>query len=409
MALTVRRTMVGVFIDGEEDLTTYAVTCRFGFDQRYAEATLRRTGGGTVAVSYWSTVEVGMGTQPGLGGTGEWGRFVGYVVPVENALYPIDNVLHCRGRLYRAAWVRNQQRGGTRMADPATGTSDQDQVQAVLTACGVPYDAADIGGTGKPLGLHTVDGTQNLAPNPFHWQEGQAGLDYLEQLDAVSVHDTPALGRYRTVESLGGTVYRVPIATAPAGTPDFTFTEGVDVLDARITRDPAGAANRVTVTGGPDPSNANLLPGDAADASIAFTATARFTVTSGFAPYLPAGLPAGPDTISEDSPAGFPVVATTFASDMLEKSLRSDPHVPEDVLSCQALADHLLLESNCVLDTLEFSTPRDDRLGPGQTIHLHSPRLGITDPDQHYWVQSLEVSVDEQGAFTQRLRCLRRS
>ena len=73
------------------------------------------------------------------------------------------------------------------------------------------------------------------------------------------------------------------------------------------------------------------------------------------------------------------------------------------------MAEYLLGEHNCVLDTLEFSTPRDDLLGPGQTIHLHSPRLGITDEDQHYWLQHLEVTVDERGVFTQRLVCLRRS
>jgi len=56
-----------------------------------------------------------------------------------------------------------------------------------------------------------------------------------------------------------------------------------------------------------------------------------------------------------------------------------------------------------------FATPRDDLLGPGQTIHLHSPRLGITAEDQHYWLQRLEITLDERGAFTQRLTCVRRS
>jgi hypothetical protein len=42
-------------------------------------------------------------------------------------------------------------------------------------------------------------------------------------------------------------------------------------------------------------------------------------------------------------------------------------------------------------------------------VHLHSPRLGLTDATRHYWVQRLEIVFDERGAFTQRLRCLRRS
>jgi len=285
-------------------------------------------------------------------------------------------------------------------ADAGTGTSDQDQVVAVLTACAVPHLATNIGGTGKALGLHTVDAVQALAPNPFVWQEGQPGLDYVEQLDAVSVPDA-ATGCYRTFESLGGEVFRILVVTAPDAAADATFAEGVDVLEASITRDPTGAANRVTVTGGPDPANATLMPGDPADVSVAFTATARYTATNPTAPYLPAALPVGPD--------GYRVVATSFASPMIEKSLRADPHVAEDVMSCQNVADYLLGEYNAVVDTLEFSTPRDDLLGPGQTIHLHSPRLGLTDPDRHYWLQHLDVELDERGAFTQRLRCVRRS
>jgi hypothetical protein len=178
------------------------------------------------------------------------------------------------------------------------------------------------------------------------------------------------------------------LATAPATTPDFTFTEGVDVLEARITRDPAGAANKVTVNGAPLPIGS--LPG------VANTET--FTAGTSSAPYLPPGLPNGPD--------GWPAVGMSFSSPLIEKSLNADPGA---VVSCEAVAQFLLAEYNCVVDTLEFSTPRDDLLGPGQTIHLHSPRLGITDAAQHYWLQRLEITYDERGAFTQRLTCIRKS
>ena len=100
-------------------------------------------------------------------------------------------------------------------------------------------------------------------------------------------------------------------------------------------------------------------------------------------------------------------MTTSFSSPLIEKGLVADPDVAGDVVACEAVAQFLLGEHNCVLDTLELSTPRDDLLGPGQTIHLHSPRLGITDADQHYWLQHLEVTVDERGVFTQRLVCLR--
>ena len=394
MTTTVRTTTLEVYVhNGVEwqfDGGAYAATCSFGFDQRVAEATVRRTGGGEADVQYWSPIRIDMGCAPGHGLAT---RFSGYVVPVDNALFPIESVLTCRGTLYRAQWIRNQTPGGTVMAEPPTGASDQAQVQAVLTACGVPFTAANIGGTGKDLGSEAFDFNNPVVPGPFVWAEGQAGLDYLDAIDAVSVPDD-ASGRYRTFETLGGDVFRTKMATAPKTTPDFTFTEGVDVLEARITRDPGGAANVVTVTGAPTP-----IAG--AVAGVEDLDVYRFTAGTADAPYLPPGLPVGPH--------GYPAVVTTFSSPLIEKSLVSDPDVAGDVVACEAVAQFLLQEHNCVLDTLEFSTPRDDLLGPGQTIHLHSPRLGITDVDQHYWLQHLEVTVDERGVFTQRLVCLRRS
>jgi hypothetical protein len=380
------------------DDRAYAVSCSFGFDQRVAEATIRRTGGGTVEISYWYAVEIRMGCTPGHGLAT---RFKGYVVPVDNSLYPIDSVLTCKGTLYRAAFVKNTVEGGTPMVDPGTGTADETMVQEVLTSCGVPFDPAHIGGTGKALGSLYIALDDPVTPGPFTWAEGSAGLDFLEALDAVSVPDTPGsgvpVGRYRTFESLNGEIHRIPLATVPAADPDFSFEEGVDVLEARITRDPVGAANRVVVSGAPMP----LPTGVAPPPEVRLNYVAFFAVSSAFAPYLPPDLPDGPD--------GYPAVTASFSSPMIEKGATTDPDYPEDVLSCQAVADFLLAEYNCVLDTLEFSTPRDDLLGPGQTVHLTSARLGLTDPDRHYWVQRLEVTMDERGAFTQRLTCLRRS
>jgi len=393
---TVRTTILGVYVhdgtDWQYDGSAYAASCSFGFDQRVAEATVRRTGGGGVAVNYWSKIEIRMGCAPGAG---EAVRFNGYVVPVDNQLFPIDATLVCKGNLYRAQWVRNQQPDGTDLAGPA-GTSDQAQVMAVLDYCGVPYTAGNIAGTGKALGsVYNGDPADVFTAGPWWWAEGEPGLSCIERVDEVSVPDA-ATGRYRTFETLGGDVFRIPMATAPHTTPDFSFAEGVDVLEARITRDPAGAANRVVVTGGPTDITGGVVGVEDLDV-YRFTAAAP----SGSAPYLPPGLPNGPD--------GYPQVTASFGSPMLEKALITDPLVSEDVLSCQAVATFLLAEYNCVLDTLELATPRDDLLGPGQTIHLHSPRLGITDPDQHYWLQRLEITLDERGAFTQRLTCLRRS
>ena len=390
MSVAVRTTHLEVTIDGALDTTAFAATVSLGFDQRYAEATVRRTGGGTIAVSYWSDVEISMGATPGEGAAL---RFAGYAIPIDNVLYPVENVLHCRGRLYRAAFVKNTEPGGTQLVPPrddptlpGTGSSDEQQVKDVLGSCGVTFDEGDIEGTGKALGSIFIDLDNVLSPGPFTWAEGASGLDYIEQLDEVSVPDDGS-GRYRTFEGLGGVVQRRKLATEPSPSEDASFTEGVDVLEARIARDPTGAANRITVTGAPTPGEVALVGAT----GVTLSAAARFTVASSFADYLPAGVSS---------------VTHELSSPMIEKSTIAQDG---DVISCQQVADFLLTEHNTVVDTLDLSTPRDDPLSPGMSVHLHSPRLGLTDPTRHYWLQHLEVAVDERGAFTQRLTCLRKS
>src|SRR5215831_12771010 len=353
MPTTIRTTTLQAFVWNTTGLVwealpgVYAATCSFGFDQRYAEAELRTTVAGGPGVTYWDEVRVDMGCTPGAGVAT---RFRGYIIPLDNALYPIEGVLHCRGYLYRAHWVHNTAVNGSDMSAGGVGQADEAQVQAILTTCHVPFTAANVGGTGKALGsVVPVSVSDPLTPGPFTWGPGESGLGYIQRLDEVSVPDA-ATGRYRTFETLAGDIFRIALSTTPTSTPDFSFTEGVDVLEASITRDPDGAGNRVVVIGAPLPISGGL-PG--------VIAAKTYTATTPTAPYLPPGLPNGP--------AGYPEVQQTFSSPMLEKSNTADSGA---VLSCQAVATFLLAEYNCVLDTLTFSTPRDDLLGPGQTIHL---------------------------------------
>ena len=66
MTVTVRTTTLGVYVhdgtDWQYDGSAYAAVCSFGFDQRVAEATVRRTGhtGVGVNVNYWSPIEIRM-------------------------------------------------------------------------------------------------------------------------------------------------------------------------------------------------------------------------------------------------------------------------------------------------------------------------------------------------------------
>ena len=216
-------------------------------------------------------------------------RFRGYVVPVDNALYPIENVLHCRGRLYRAAWVRNTARGAPGWPTRRhRGARDEEQVQAVLTACGVPYSGRQHRGHREGPGLRRASTCEQLlAPSPFTWAEGQSGLDYIEQLDAVSVPDDASPGRYRTVESLGGDGLPHPPRHRPRHAPPTSpsprgWTSWRPASPATPPAAPTGSPSP-----GPPPGNGNVMPGDPTDVSVASPPEARFTVASELRP-LPA-------------------------------------------------------------------------------------------------------------------------
>ena len=50
----------------------------------------------------------------------------------------------------------------------------------------------------------------------------------------------------------------------------------------------------------------------------------------------------------------------------------------------------------------------DTAVAKGRAEGRRVPRH-MTDPDQHLSLQRLEITLDEQGAFTQRLTCIRKS
>ena len=286
MTTTVRTTILEVYIhdgvDWQYDATAFAASCSFGFDQRYAEATVRRTGGGEIAVQYWSPVEIRLGCTPGEGAAT---RFKGYVVPVDNALYPIEGTLTCRGTLYRAAWVRNNAKGGTDLAPSGSGASPTrtgaDGADHLRGALHRQQHRRD--GQGPGLRLHRP-GQPPRPPAPSPGPRASRGLDYIEALDAVSVPDA-ATGRYRTFESLNGEVFRIPMATVPAADRRLHLHRG----GGRPRRPHHPRPRRRRQPGdrhrGPQPPGRHRARVESVDGSASPSSSA-------FAPYLPAG-PAG--------------------------------------------------------------------------------------------------------------------
>jgi hypothetical protein len=376
-----------VYIGGVLDPRAYAVEVRHSLARRYAEARIFRTLATKVSgpvetepsaedVTYWAEIEIRAGSaSPPV-------RFQGWMVPVEYRNWPKDGVLICRGYLYLAEYLRNDLEDGTDFS----GLADEDIVKTILSQFGflslASYNSSNIDGTGITLGdLWTA--SNPLADGPFHWPKGETGLAFIDRLDAISVPDD-ASGRYRTYETRTAAAVRTLLTSNPSGLADYTFTED-DILEgSSLGRDPAGAANRIVVSG----FNYGDLDGPIA-----------FVVESAFAPYLPSIVP--------DSGSGFPVQTLEFSSPMLEKeTIAETPPGPGTGISCQAVADLLLSEHNAVLERVQIVTARRDEFDVGETMHVTSTRLNT---DEDYLIEEVMIRYEESGQYTAILTGLRQS
>lgn len=358
----------GLKVDLEGSTMTRAVSarCTFSFDTRIAEAEVTYTSGESLSPTYWDQVEIyaDANTRPAT-----TLRFRGNVLFFDNSFWPAQVTMHCKGQLYAAEFTKNPNDGGSDMSNAAAGQTDEDQVRSVLTTCGVPYVSGNIDGTGQLLGTDAFSGSGFVSP--FTWLQGESGLSYIERLDEISVPDA-ANGKYRTFETLAGDVYRIKINPNPeTAAADFTFTEGVDLLDARVRHDISTVANKVRVVGFDDGLlNAADLPG------------AEEWTESEASPYLPAGTDA----------------AYELSSPMIERSTIAQSG---NGIACQAVAIFEVTARDVETVEVDFTTYRGDLLGPGQVIQLTAPTvLGV---NQKLWLRSLTVEVTAQGAFHQHV------
>ena len=351
----------------------------FGFDVRTSQATLMTPIKPDCTYDDVITLTLGAGTN-------DLARFVGLVRDFQYSANPRGVTTICRGWLTRADEYENTDDPqiiaglsisdlvGTDLADSAT------IVRAVLDRSGTPYDASNIGGTPTLFG-DTFD--------PFIWRNGasdnpliditdagETALAYIERYDAIdAVFDAAngTGGRYSTFETLpdglSNTVFRTLIGGRPWADEDFTFYEGVDILDGEFARSISQTRNYYLVTGY-----------DYGDGT-------------------------GPESFALQDSNDFQPVTTKHtqrtSSPMIERSNDSDPGTG---MSCETVANALSLEYNREIVKGWIATFRDDSLGIGQVHMLRtvSGLPGWLGVGEKLWVQSLDITVDEQG-FTQRV------
>jgi len=370
----------------------------YGFDQRTGECRLVTPS--KPACTYDDELTVAMGAGGATGTDDPIVRFVGLV---RDFIYQDGSAVVttiARGYLTRAIEYENSDDtayqnwlgpGGILIIDIAgtpTATA-ADIVMGVLDRANVPYDPANIGSSGVVYG-----GSPDVAafmwrsgspgPNtmPMQQDQGETAMSYIERYDAIDAEivGPNTGGRYRTFETLGGDVYRVRVGGRPQATPDFTLTEGVDILSGNFTRSISQTRNYFVVKGQPVPEGFGLC------------------------------------SYALQESNDFQPVATKhtygFSSEMIERSNNdsSDQLLNNAAtgMSCETIANALALEYNREIVSGYAETFRDDAFGIAQT-HLvqggPGGTVGALGLAENVWVQSLQISVDERG-FTQRVTYL---
>lgn len=364
MATVIRTPYLAVTVNGVAITGVLGARTQLGYSMRTAQAEVE-VRALPVGIDAWDTVVITMGATQATAQV----RFTGYYTGHEVQLYENTYRLICRGKLEKAAVFLAD--NSVDMTSRGDGHHDETMVATVLYICGVLPDAITgetvpeaIGGTGRMLGKYSWE-------RGFEWSSGQSGLSFIERLDGVCYG-------WRTFDTSDGTVVRQLISTAPKGSPDFSFAEGVDIFRASGQNEVLNARNKIVVDG---------FPGWDGKDEIAHTVTAAnpFLIAEGKQFYL----------------------THKVASAMIEKEHATDtvggdkPLTADEGLDCESVANWLLTELNRRTIRMTLTTPRDDLVQPGQTVAVDaSTRMGI---DRSFWVQQVDCEVDRANHWSQTL------
>jgi hypothetical protein len=337
--LTVRRPRVQVFIDGEPLPFVLELTITRGLDQDLATAEITYPHPLPDFVRQWSEVRILAGA-----GTHYLERFVGYVVGVDMSLWPGAKLIRCQDVLAIAA-----NRFSPEEVDLHDMT-DQFAVREVLFGCGY-RETLFSGIVGTTPGSGTGVLLADVQEAQLWWELGSSGLEAIQQIDSIS------LG-WRTYATAGGRIVRTLIDTDPNKVQTVhDFGEGVDIIDGSATMEILDPRNEITVTG--------------FDGSVTVTLD------------------------PEDDPFHF----SRNAYWIRFMALRTQA-ISSGVINPQDVALYILSQIGKPLISVTFSTHLDIPFVGQEVIGLTSEQLEV---DQNFWVQSVQLSITPDGAFTQTI------
>jgi hypothetical protein len=289
-------------------------------------------------------------------------RWSGIFLQWDFALFPRQVTMQCKGRLEYASRFKldieavREEDKGLLLDDFVFSTpTDENIVTSVLDYIGLDANGGSIDGTGRTYGT--------IANQEFVWAVNDSALSYIQKIDGVSAG-------YRTFESVDGQIFRTEISSRPSGSPDLTFTEGIDIKEASSSRTVQNAYNGVRIGG--------YSVGDYADPRVWLEIEGN--------PFMSASNPR----------------IYSYDNSMIERRAEDSPG---DGMSCERMAEFWLGELNREIVTVQMTTPRSDLIGPAQIHLVQGPggqayRLGVGEP---LWVQRVEGTLDQSGAFSQTM------
>jgi hypothetical protein len=289
-------------------------------------------------------------------------RWSGIFLQWDFSLFPRQVTMQCKGRLEYAnryklpiEAVRVEDKG-LLLEDFVSGdTTDENIVSAVLSYISLSTRGGAIDGTGRIYGT--------IANQEFVWAVNESALSYIQKIDGVSAG-------YRTFESADGQIYRASVTSRPSGSPELTFTEGVDIKEASASRTVQNACNGVRIGG--------YSVGDYADPRVWLQID-------------------GNDFMDASNPQIY-----SYDNSMIERRAEASSGTG---MSCERMAEFWLGELNREVVTVQMTTPRSDLIGPAQIHLVQGPggqayRIGVGEP---LWVQRVEGTLDASGAFSQTM------
>jgi hypothetical protein len=363
-----------------------------GFAKGYLEATID-TPVEPTAGTYNDPVEIACGAYPIGGSRPDEIHFRGYLKQWDRTMYPTGIRLTCKGYMYRMVetfpptltvgdpYTFVPGSLGYDLAGPSyadangivlnTGATAEGMIQFLMQTSKMNFDPARIIGNQRRLGLIASDwDVRAQSPlGPFVWSGNRSAYQMMQALDEISVLSEGPGGAYfgrcfRSYEMMGGTPVRWAIGARPFTEALATFTQGVDIEEASGTRSILEAKNWALATG----YHFRTWPGPV------------FFVRQGENPFMP------PDQIN-------PV---TVNNQMIEWSYESEI-VNGHGVSAEAVAGFAYLQYNRELVRVRMKTPLATFIGPGATLAVLIPKVGVTEP---LWVESVSRSWD-RGKFWQ--------